>query len=236
MKTVNDAEPGTKPAPAITLTSGQENAVVRARRFLKAAAAGPHALATHLDSGTVQDVALFYAADGFGAARELLAGLLAVVGRLAAQVDQPVVNQLVAGREPLGPFETEQEALGSPAVRAIYDAMRAAPGSGVMAGRGHRLLEKACEAADVEVGAYDRRILVWLAGFEPQACAVIAGLIARGGHLAGREVADIAIIRQALADASAWRTWRTGGDCDADIEQAAAYERLLRRLVSGGAR
>lgn len=189
MNTVNDAEPGTRP-PAITLTGAQENAVTRARQFLEAAAAGPHALAAHLDAGTMQDVALFYAADGFGAARELLASLLAVVGQLAAQVDQPVVNQLVADREPLGPFETEQEAVGSHAVRAIYDAMRAAPGSGVMAGRGHQLLEKACEAADVEVGTYDRRILVWLAGFEPQAGAVIAGLIARACHAPRPRVAD----------------------------------------------
>ena len=29
------------------------------------------------------------------------------------------------------------------------------------------------------MGAYDRRILAWLAGFEPQTCAVVAGLITR---------------------------------------------------------
>lgn len=45
--------------------------------------------------------------------------------------------------------------------------------------------------------------------------------------------AGLAIVRQALADASAWRTWRTGGDRDADTAQAAAYEQLLRRLVTG---
>jgi hypothetical protein len=194
MKNVNDGAPGTKPAAAVTLTSGQEHTVTRARRFLEAAAAGPRTL----DAGTVEDATLFYAADGFGAARELLAGPLAV--------------------------------------QAIYDSLRAAPGRSVIAERGHQLLEEACETVGVEVGAYDHRILVWLAGFEPQACAVIAGLIARGGHLAGLEVADIAIIRQALADASAWLTWRTRDDRDADIEQAAVYERLLRRLVSGGAR
>jgi hypothetical protein len=52
----------------------------------------------------------------------------------------------------------------------------------------------------------------------------------------GRELspADIGVIRQALADASAWRTWRTEGDRTADLEQAAGYEALLRRLVVTG--
>lgn len=42
-------------------------------------------------------------------------------------------------------------------------------------------------------------------------------------------------VRQALADASAWRTGRTEGDRDADAAQATAYEALLRRLVTGEA-
>jgi hypothetical protein len=48
--------------------------------------------------------------------------------------------------------------------------------------------------------------------------------------------ADVDVVRQALADASAWRTWRTGSDHAADVGQAAAYEQLLRRLVTGDAR
>ena len=35
--TIEHPQPGTKPTAAITLTGGQENAVTRARRFLKAA-------------------------------------------------------------------------------------------------------------------------------------------------------------------------------------------------------
>ena len=56
--------------------------------------------------------------------------------------------------------------------------------------------------------------------------------------LPGRELspADIGVIRQALADAAAWRTWRTEGGRAADLEQAAAYEQLLRRLGTGDAR
>jgi hypothetical protein len=63
------------------------------------------------------------------------------------------------------------------------------------------------------------------------------------------EPADIGIVRQALADASAWRAWKAEGtgcsDCDrldpgrcadhaADDEMAAAYESLLHRLTGEG--
>ncbi len=74
MKNLRDAEPGTKPPAAIT----------RARRFLEAAQAGPDTLAELLGAGTVEDTALFYAVDGFGAAKQLLAELLAVVDGLTA--------------------------------------------------------------------------------------------------------------------------------------------------------
>ena len=66
------------------------------------------------------------------------------------------------------------------------------------------------------------------------------------------EAADLDVVRQALADASAWRAWKAEGagceDCQrldpgrcaehaADDEMAAAYEALLRRLaVEGGPR
>lgn len=52
----------------------------------------------------------------------------------------------------------------------------------------------------------------------------------------GLSPADISVVRQALADASAWRKWRTGSDRAADVGKASAYEQLLRRLVTGGAR
>jgi hypothetical protein len=32
----------------------------------------------------------------------------------------------------------------------------------------------ACDAAGVELGAFDRRILSWLSGFEPETAAVIS--------------------------------------------------------------
>ena len=78
-----------------------------------------------------------------------------------------------------GPFETERQALDTPAVRAVYTAFEAAPGLGRMQPPNLAMLRAACERADVELGAYDVRILAWLAGWEPQICAVVAGLITR---------------------------------------------------------
>jgi hypothetical protein len=78
-----------------------------------------------------------------------------------------------------GPFETERQALGTPAVRGVYTAFEAAPGKGRMQPGNLAMLRAACEGVDVELGAYDVRILAWLAGWEPQVCAVVAGLITR---------------------------------------------------------
>ena len=39
--------------------------------------------------------------------------------------------------------------------------------------------------AGVELGAFDRRVLAWLSGWEPETAVVIAGLITRA-HAAGR--------------------------------------------------
>ena len=83
-----------------------------------------------------------------------------------------------------GPFESEQEVRQLAAVRAVYDAFDRDHGPGKMAPHGHRILEEACEAAGVKIGAYDHRILVWLARWGPATCAVAAGLITRA-HEAG---------------------------------------------------
>jgi hypothetical protein len=87
---------------------------------------------------------------------------------------------------PIPPLDTEQQARELPAVRAVYDAFDADPGVGRMAPRNAAMLEEACSAAGVELGAYDRRILAWLAGWEPSTCAVVAGLITRARREGGR--------------------------------------------------
>jgi hypothetical protein len=78
-----------------------------------------------------------------------------------------------------GPFETERQTLDTPAVRAVFTAFEAAPGQGRMQPPNLAMLRAACEGADIELGAYDLRVLAWLAGWEPQVCAVVAGLITR---------------------------------------------------------
>jgi hypothetical protein len=83
------------------------------------------------------------------------------------------------------PLETERQARELPAVRAVYDAMHAHTGR-IDAAHRERIeamcsgmITDACKAAGVEMGAYDQRIVSWLGNWEPQTCAVIAGLITR---------------------------------------------------------
>lgn len=79
----------------------------------------------------------------------------------------------------LGPFETERQA--RMAALAATDPNEAS----LLTSAGNReILARACEDAGVTLGAYDERILAWLAGFEPAMCAVVAGLVTRA-HAAG---------------------------------------------------
>lgn len=78
-----------------------------------------------------------------------------------------------------GPYETSDQVRHLPAVRAIYDAMHDAPGRGGGQDECEKLLTSACEEAGVTPGAYDARIIRWLANWEPETCMVIAGLITR---------------------------------------------------------
>ena len=79
-----------------------------------------------------------------------------------------------------GPFESEAEAIA--AARHILDLP---PGTGAWQQASLDMLTGACDEAGIEVGAYDARILHWLAGWEPQIVAVVAGLITRA-HEAGK--------------------------------------------------
>lgn len=85
----------------------------------------------------------------------------------------------LAGQPVPAPLETEAEAFALPAVRAVFAAFDADPGAGKMAPHNLAMLTSACTAAGVEPGAYELRILSWLASWEPATCAVIAGLIGR---------------------------------------------------------
>jgi hypothetical protein len=76
-----------------------------------------------------------------------------------------------------GPFESESQALATPAVQAAYRAYDV--GISSLRDGAADLMLSACEKAGVGLGAYDRRIIIWLAGFEPQAAAAVAGIIVR---------------------------------------------------------
>lgn len=88
-----------------------------------------------------------------------------------------------------GPFETEQQARQLPAVRAVYDAFDRDPGVGKMAPHNLRLLLDALAQAGVYVGAYDIQIAQWVAGWEPQTVAVIAGWVQRASQADGQAAA-----------------------------------------------
>jgi len=156
--------------------------------------------------------------------------------------------------KPLGPFETETEA---------RVAAEAAADPGLLplkAVENRKLLGRVCEAAGVAMGRYDDRIVEWLSIWDPSTVAVVAGWVGRayeaglaavpdGGAALSPAEADT--VRQALADAAAWRSMRAEGfpagcgDCAAadpdrcpdhagDEVTAAGYAALRARL--GGAR
>lgn len=75
-----------------------------------------------------------------------------------------------------GPYQTERQAAA--AARQIYAAAPAVP----LRAANRRLLEDACASAYVPLGDWDRRIVAWLAGWEPATCVVIAGLITRAAR------------------------------------------------------
>jgi hypothetical protein len=77
-----------------------------------------------------------------------------------------------------GPFSTGREA--SEAGKAWPVGGQDGPAASLA------MLMDACLGSGVQLGAWDARIVEWLAGFEPSTCAVIAGLICRA-HQAGRQ-------------------------------------------------
>lgn len=138
-----------------------------------------------------------------------------------------------------GPFETEQQARELPAVRAVYEAFRADPGVGKMTPHNRRMLGRACEAAGVATGRYDDRIIEWLAGWEPQMCAVVAGLVTRA-HEAGRAAAaeDTRRLGESRATVAAFDEVArilAAFDWEHDDRQRA-LEAIERVVLTGGTR
>jgi hypothetical protein len=80
-----------------------------------------------------------------------------------------------------GPFQSEQDVLALPAVREALEArQRATHRRGVTGEQANLdLLAGALTAAGVETGAYDQRVMAWLAGWETTTVAVIAAWVTR---------------------------------------------------------
>ncbi|MFG2002276.1 hypothetical protein ACGFNU_24300 [Spirillospora sp. NPDC048911] len=76
----------------------------------------------------------------------------------------------------VGPYETAEQAAET--VREFYQLSRLGP-RGTLAKCNQERLLAACEAAGVELGDYDQRILAWLTIWEPETVAVIVGLVLR---------------------------------------------------------
>ncbi len=118
-----------------------------------------------------------------------------------------------------GPFATEQQA------RAAADH---AGLTGTIATRNHGMLTRACWAAHVETGAFDARILAWLANYEPATVAVIAGLIIRAYEAGqGRAAATVAAFDR-IAAVLAEFDWEVS-------DRQLALEEIERIVLTGGA-
>jgi len=78
---------------------------------------------------------------------------------------------------PTGPYETQQQVRAD--VADVYEHSRRSAVRGVLAEANLAYLADVCERAGVRVGVFDARILTWLANWEPETCAVVAGLITR---------------------------------------------------------
>ncbi|GGK89456.1 hypothetical protein [Mangrovihabitans endophyticus] len=101
---------------------------------------------------------------------------------------------MTAGHGPAGPYRCERDAAAAAmprAVRALHDAGRVRAGDPERLVRdtiaGHLL--HACEDTGMELGDYDRRVLVWLSRGEPATAQVLIGLISRA-YQAGVQAAE----------------------------------------------
>ena len=86
-----------------------------------------------------------------------------------------------------GPYETRADTRPASLCQAVAVLPPTSPaGTARAVARQH--LHAACAAAGVELGAYDREVLEWLAGWEPDMAQVVIGLIGRA-HAAGYRLA-----------------------------------------------
>jgi hypothetical protein len=120
---------------------------------------------------------------GVGYIRRRPAGDVCPSCVVEAMTTEAQISQTLADfKTSAGPFETADEARELPEVRAIYESL---PPAGRLADGANRLLCQALYDAGVSLGAYDRALTAWMAGFEPQIVAVIASWVTRAARDTG---------------------------------------------------
>jgi hypothetical protein len=90
-----------------------------------------------------------------------------------------------------GPFETERQA----AAASLWATHGREAGMHMDKAN---LADLAAALSGVDLGAYDRRIVEWLAGYEPSTVAVICGLVSRA-RCPDEDAGQLAAIRAVLA-------------------------------------
>jgi hypothetical protein len=140
-----------------------------------------------------------------------------------------------------GPFEAERDAREA----SLYHT-EGGPGSGLSISKAN-LADLEAAVSSLALGDYDRRILTWLAGWEPATVAVICGFIRRARQVAGLAIKpdELRIVLDALDIAADYKRDRadTCSECNADpadlcatcdwrLHLASEYDSLADRLRS----
>jgi hypothetical protein len=142
-----------------------------------------------LDDGVIAEVGLVMSGDFWMHAGDYSNGMAigwqehggSATGKLFLAPEDTLQRVRDGARVNRGPFETADEARELPEVRAIYGSL--APG-GHLSDGARQLLRQALDDAGVSLGAYDRALTAWIAGFEPQVVAVIARWVTRAARSA----------------------------------------------------
>ena len=133
-----------------------------------------------------------------------------------------------------GPFQNDREALAA----SLYHQHGRPPNTEVPT-TALDLADLNAALSGVELGDWDRRIVEWLAGWEPSTVAVICGLITRARD-AVLPPADVSTIFAALDEAADDKRDRAAncpdctdhscGTCQYRLQTAQAYDDLAARL------
>jgi hypothetical protein len=139
-----------------------------------------------------------------------------------------------------GPFHTARDALNA----SLYH-QRGRPQNTGETVTAVNLADVTAALSGIELGAYDKCIIEWLARWEPSTVAVVCGLIRRA-RASGLEPADVRTILTALDEAADYRRDRAAncadcddqscGTCEYRLRSARGYDSAAVRLLAVGQR